>query len=418
MIFSRQQLAIAIGVGMLVTFLASAIKGSYQVYFLDLANSFGMGRGTFALTGAMFGLSIGLVSPVVGWVCDRYGAANTILSGAVVACFVFLALAMTQSYWLFLILYGFMAAYAFAAMTFVPLGLLIDQIFSEQNKGMAFAAITNGTAIGFMVLSPLWVWLNAFMSWNQISFGISVAFLFLVIPCVVWLSHVFPHKPNTECSEDVVTEESSLIQELAKAPFQLLAISFAGCGVSMAYIDVHLVPLIQGRLAGVDSGTQILASTLSSLGAAELLGAFLVGWMLRFSKPALLLVALYAVRGLSLLLILNSSTLVNFLSFSILFGLTYMGTVIITSLICLQIYGEKIKGKMFGFLFLVHQIAVFATIWLGGIAFDLTHSYELVTLGVSSFCFASVIAGLILHWLFQKPESSDMKFDSHSQKLP
>lgn len=418
MIFSRQQLAIAIGVGMLVTFLASAIKGSYQVYFLDLANSFGMGRGTFALTGAMFGLSIGLVSPVVGWVCDRYGAANTILSGAVVACFVFLALAMTQSYWLFLILYGFMAAYAFAAMTFVPLGLLIDQIFSEQNKGMAFAAITNGTAIGFMVLSPLWVWLNAFMSWNQVSFGISAAFLFLVIPCVVWLIHVFPHKPNTECSEDVVTEESSLIQELAKAPFQLLAISFAGCGVSMAYIDVHLVPLIQGRLAGVDSGTQILASTLSSLGAAELLGAFLVGWMLRFSKPALLLVALYAVRGLSLLLILNSSTLVNFLSFSILFGLTYMGTVIITSLICLQIYGEKIKGKMFGFLFLVHQIAVFATIWLGGIAFDLTHSYELVTLGVSSFCFASVIVGLILHWLFQNPESSDMKFDSHSQKLP
>jgi hypothetical protein len=91
-----------------------------------------------------------------------------------------------------------------------------------------------------------------------------------------------------------------------------------------------------------------------------------------------------------------------------------MGTVIITSLICLQIYGEKIKGKMFGFLFLVHQIAVFATIWLGGIAFDMTHSYELVTLWVSSFCFASVIAGLILHWLFQKPESSNEKLNCHS----
>ena len=405
MIFSRQQLAIAIGVGMLVTFLASAIKGSYQVYFLDLANSFGMGRGNFALTGAIFGLSIGLVSPVVGWVCDRYGAVNTILSGAVAASFVFLALAMTQSYWLFLILYGFMAAYAFAAMTFVPLGLLIDKIFSEQNKGMAFAAITNGTAIGFMVLSPLWVWLNEFVSWSQVSLGISAAFVLLVIPCVIWLSQVFPHKPSPEYPPKSEVQEYPLIQELTKAPFLLLAISFAGCGVSMAYIDVHLVPLIQDRLAGVETQTQILATTLSSLGAAELLGAFIVGWILRFSKPALLLAALYGVRGLSLLLILNSSTLVNFLSFSILFGLTYMGTVIITSLMCLQIYGEKIKGKMFGFLFLIHQLAVFATVWLGGIAFDMTQSYQLVTLGVSSFCFASVIAGLILHWVFQQTES-------------
>ena len=109
---TRQQLAVVISVGVLITFLASAIKGSYQVYFVDLVEIFGLGRGTFALTGAIFGLSIGLISPVVGWVCDRYGATQTIFSGALVTGLVFLMLGLVQSFPLFLFLYGVMAAKA------------------------------------------------------------------------------------------------------------------------------------------------------------------------------------------------------------------------------------------------------------------------------------------------------------------
>lgn len=401
---TRQQLAVVISVGVLITFLASAIKGSYQVYFVDLVEIFGLGRGTFALTGAIFGLSIGLISPVVGWVCDRYGATQTIFSGALVTGLVFLMLGMVQSFPLFLFLYGVLAAYALAAMTFVPLGLLVDQVFDEKNKGLAFAAITNGTAIGFMVLSPLWVWLNDFLSWEWVCFSIAIVFLVFVVPATIWLNRAIPKIKPTKSNEDESAVEETVRSQMFKPIFILLAIAFAGCGSSMAYIDVHLVPLMQEIFGNAEFKTELIASTLSILGAAELIGAMLVGWLARYFKPALFLAVLYAVRAFSLLLIAQSEEPWEFISFAILFGLTYMGTVIITSLLCLQLYGEKIKGKMFGLLFTVHQIAVFATVWLGGMAYDHTGSYQWVTMGVAAFCLLSVLTGLALQVVHSKNE--------------
>jgi predicted MFS family arabinose efflux permease len=403
---SRTQLGLVIAVGVLVTFLASAIKGSYQVYFVDLVEQFGIGRGHFALTGAVFGLSIGLVSPLVGWVCDRFGAIQTILSGAVVTALVFLSLAYVNWFPLFLLLYGLMAAYALAAMTFVPLGLLVDRVFTNENKGMAFAAITNGTAIGFMVLSPLWVWLNEFLSWTHVCLLIAGIFALGVVPAVLALQS---RLPAIRASHSEGEPPADRVQdELLKPAFLLLAISFAGCGASMAYIDVHLVPMMQQVLDGSDAKTEIIASSLSVLGAAELIGAFIVGWLLRYFKPGLFLAGLYGLRAASMFLIAQVDSAPVFWLFAILFGLTYMGTVIITSMLCLKFYGEKIKGKMFGLLFTIHQISVFATIWSGGVAFDLMGNYHAVTIGVALFCCFSAVTGLLLHgWQKREEHRAD-----------
>lgn len=398
---SRKHRIVAVVIGFFVTFLASSIKGSYQVYFLDLVKLFGQGRDTFALTGAVFGLVLGVVSPFVGWVCDRYGPAKTILTGAFSTVLAYLALSITVNFWGFMFLFGVLAAYALAAMTFVPLGLLIDKIFQDDQKGMAYAAITNGTSIGFMVLSPLWVWLNTFVPWQQISLCIAIAFLLVVVPGVMWLSRLFPNNASPQPGARI--PDNNVLSQLRRPIFILLAISFAGCGASMAYIDVHLVPMMQERLSGEPTGAVLVASTLSILGAAELIGAFVVGWLLRFSAPAMLLAILYTLRTFSMLILHSASDTWHYLAFATVFGLTYMGTVIITSVMCLRCYGAEIKGKMFGFLFTVHQLMVFLTAWLGGMTYEFTQSYDLVTLSVMGFCMLSVFVGLILN-RFEKKE--------------
>lgn len=406
---SRNKQIIAIFVGVLVTFWASSIKGSYQVYFLDLASMCGLGRGVFSLTSALFGLSIGILSPVVGWICDRIGPALTILSGAVVAVFVYLLMAVSFNFWLFLVLFGVLAAYALTAMTFVPLALLVDRIFDSQNKGMAYAAITNGTAIGFMVLSPFWVWLNTFVIWQDISLIIFGVFAVVILPACIWLCRVFPRREFiSETGAESHEDDLKWHQHLRKPLFLLLALSFGGCGASMAYVDVHLVPMLQERFTGGEGEATIVASSLSVLGAAELIGAFLVGYLLRFSAPALMLSLLYAVRGASMLIVLSADSLLLCMIFAVLFGLTYMGTVIVTSLMCLKAYGEKVKGKIFGCLFTVHQVFVFGTVWLGGLSYDATQSYSFITLAVTGLCFVSVATGLVFYFsdaFKDKPQS-------------
>lgn len=399
----EKKLAIAsIMVGVLVTFFASSIKGSYQVYFLDLASIFGVTKGEFAFSGAIFGLTIGLISPVVGYICDRFGPINAILSGAIAAVIMFSSVSYISSYHLFILLYGVLGAYALAAMTFVPLGMLVDKIFSHKEKGMAYAIITNGTAIGFMVLSPLWVWLNTFASWHDVSLGIAILFATLITPTVYWLSL---HFPKHDKLTNTVNYKSA--EQLVKLPFLLMAASFAGCGASMAFIDVQLVPLMTERLLGNDIKSMTIASTLSVLGAFELIGAFAVGWLLRFYAPAILLAFLYALRALSMIAIIYAETTEMFILFAMVFGITYMGTVIITSMMCLQQYGQEVKGRIFGFLFTVHQVAVFLTIWGGGLTVEYFNTYNIVMLTITLLCITSVILSLIMHFSLK---SESVKF--------
>ncbi|WP_067220885.1 MFS transporter [Marinomonas gallaica] len=395
--------ALAVLIGILITFWASSIKGSYQVYFLDLLQMSNVSRGQFALSSSIFGLAIGVFSPIVGWLSDRVGPALTILSGVLVACFTFSLMGLMFHFWLFVVLFGVLASYALCAMTFVPLALLVDHIFASKHKGMAYAAITNGTAIGFMVLSPLWVWLHNFMTWQALSGLIAAVFVLVILPASIALCMAFPKRIFQQSGERVLVQDRSWLSLLKQPVFLLLALSFGGCGASMAYIDVHLVPLLQERF--VEGAPAVVATSLSVLGAAELVGAFLVGYLLRFSPAALMLAALYGMRALSLLVLLNAETMEAVLVFAVVFGLSYMGTVIVTSLMCLQAYGAQIKGKIFGCLFSVHQVFVFATIWLGGVSYDVTGSYQWITYFTIGLSCLSVVIGLLL-WGF-KPHHDD-----------
>ena len=389
---------LAVFTGILITFWASSIKGSYQVYFLDLLQMSQVSRGQFALSSSIFGLAIGVFSPMVGWLSDRVGPALTILSGVLVACFTYSLMGLTFQFWLFMVLFGLLASYALCAMTFVPLALLVDHIFASQNKGMAYAAITNGTAIGFMVLSPLWVWLHSFITWQTLSGLIAAVFILVILPASIGLCVAFPKRIFQQPNNQAVVQDRSWLSLLRQPVFLLLAVSFGGCGASMAYIDVHLVPLLQERF--LEGAPVVVATSLSVLGAAELVGAFLVGYLLRFSPAALVLAALYGMRAFSLMVLLYAQTLEAMLVFAVVFGLSYMGTVIVTSLMCLQAYGAQVKGKIFGCLFSVHQVFVFATIWLGGISYDVTGSYQWITYLTIGLSGLSVAIGLLL-WRFK-----------------
>jgi len=399
----RNSQSVAIIIGVLITFWASAIKGSYQVYFVDLTEFFSLDRGHFSLTSAIFGLSIGVLSPIVGAICDRVGPSATILSGSLSATFIYLLFSFELDFITFLVLFGVLAAYALTAMTFVPLALIVDKLFESENKGMAYAAITNGTAVGFMVLSPLWVWLNTFLTWQEVSLVIFSVFMLVITPASIWLCRRLPKikfqsdkgEKDDDFSADNALSKNNVRALLTKSTFLFLALSFSGCGASMAYIDVHLVPLLQDRFMDDTNQTSIVAATLSFLGAAELIGAFIVGYILRFLQASHILAALYIIRALSLVILLVADNLILCLIFSVLFGLTYMGTVIITSLLCLESYGQRIKGQMFGFLFTVHQILVFSTIWLGAFLYDITGDYQLITYLVIGLCLVSSGASLV-----------------------
>jgi len=75
-------------------------------------------------------------------------------------------------------------------------------------------------------------------------------------------------------------------------------------------------------------------------------------------------------------------------------GFLWLGTVPLTSGLIGQIFGVQYLSTLFGIVFFSHQIGAFLGVWLGGYAFDVTNSYDLIW-------YLSIVLSILsalLHW--------------------
>lgn len=388
-----------VALGFVVMFLSTSVKSVYQVYFSELASHFGRGRSDFAWSGSLFMLVMGLLSPLVGSLSDRLGPLRTVVLGAIAAGVALISTSLwSGSLTLFVVAYGLCGAFGLAAMTYVPMGVLVDRLFEQRKTGFAYAVVTNGTSIGFIVLSPFWLWMQPLTHWTHTFL---VTGLLLVGPVAggVWLAARSADAAGLGRTAASSGPKLSAWQQVRSDPgFYALAVGFFGCGATMAFVDVHLVALWQ------DTGsprTQ-MGLSLSLLGLLELASGLATGWLaMRYSKHSLLGV-FYVLRSFGMLLLLSPLPEVRTIVFASVFGASYLGTVVLTSMFCLERYGRSIKGQTFGILFLVHQLGAFASVQAGAACFDKFGSYQPFVLVLS----ALTIAGAVASWVSLRGKST------------
>ena len=122
---------------------------------------------------------------------------------------------------------------------------------------------------------------------------------------------------------------------------------------------------------------EIAAWSLALIGFFNILGSFIWGALGgKFSKKYLL-AGLYMMRSICIIVYLllpitNLSTLI----FAALMGLTWLGTIPLTSGLVAQIFGTQYLATLYGFVFLSHQMGSFIGITLGGFIRDWSGSYD------------------------------------------
>lgn len=391
---SMTPVSMLLAVGFLIMFLASAIKGAYQAYFADLARHFGTGRAQFALSGSLFMLASGVMSPLAGGLAQRLGPLRTVLLGSLCAGAAFLALALLPVGWVgFALIYGLLGAFALTAMTFVPMGVLVDRAVAGEHRTLAYAAVTNGTAIGFIALAPLWLWLEGQVDWKNVFLCIGAVFA-IVIPAAVRRAMHLERQSAAE--QPAQAERVDWARLVADRRFFALALSFASCGATMAFIDVHLVPFWQdARLPW-----SLQASSLSLLGVLELASGIAAGALaMRLNKVALL-AGFYLLRCVAMGLLSSQSPQLHTTVFAMVFGASYMGTVVLTAALCLDLYGPGQKGPVFGLMFMAHQFGALFVTQLGGWDADTHGSYQFT---IQTLTFATVSAALLCSSLAASP---------------
>lgn len=388
-ILQRAMVYRLVALGFLVMFLSTSIKSVYQVYFSQLAAHFGSGRADLAWSGSLFMLVMGLMSPLCGALCDRLGPLRTLLVGALVGGAALIGVSLApRSLTAFVLAYGIGAAFALAAMTYVPMGMLVDRLFEQKKKGLAYAIVTNGTAVGFIVLSPFWIWLQPQVDWTTAFLVTGLVLAGPVAALVGWAARAAATAGLAQPERLSASGPGAWRQVCSDPGFYVLALGFLGCGATMAFIDVHLVPYWQ------DAGTPRaqMGLSMSLLGVLELASGLATGWLAMRCSKRVLLGFFYGLRSLAMLMLLSSVPAVHTVGFAAVFGASYLGTVVLTSMYCFERYGPKVKGQVFGVLFLVHQVGAFASVQFGAWCYDLSGSYRPAIMVLAALTVVAAVA--------------------------
>jgi predicted MFS family arabinose efflux permease len=115
------------------------------------------------------------------------------------------------------------------------------------------------------------------------------------------------------------------------------------------------------------------------IGLFNMIGSWACGWLGGRFRQHYVLGWLYLIRSVTIgaFFLLPKSAL-TVVVFAAVMGLTWLGTVPLTSGLVAKVFGTRHLGSLFGLCFLSHQIGSFLGAWLGGVVFDLTGSYSLL----------------------------------------
>jgi MFS family permease len=171
----------------------------------------------------------------------------------------------------------------------------------------------------------------------------------------------------------------SLRQALSEAvrhrSYMLLVLGFFTCGFQLAFITVHMPAYL------VDKGlsVQVGGWTIAVIGLFNIVGSLTAGWLGDLMPKRYILSFIYFGRAAAVLAFISFPvTPVSAILFGAVMGLLWLSTVAPTNGIIALMFGTRWLATLAGLAFFSHQVGGFLGVWLGGVVFVNTGSYDAV----------------------------------------
>ena len=348
-------------------------RSSLGFFLTPLSQMNGWGRDVFALSLALQNFIWGLGQPFAGAIADKYGAPR-VLSGGVIlyALGLYLTASATTPAMAHLsagVLIGLGLSGSAVPMVIGALGKLLP----ESWRYIAFGAVTAAGSFGQFLFSPLAVHLNGSYGWQNTLVLFSLLLL-LVIPLSMML--IAPRKPAGAPS--AIAPQSlkhALSEAFGHRSYVLLVLGFFTCGFQLAFVTAHLPSYLADRGLSAEVG----GWTLAIIGLFNIVGSLGSGWLATFLPKRYILSFIYFARALSIVAFISlpASPAVT-LVYGAVTGLLWLSTVPPTSGLVALMFGTRWLTMLIGFAFFSHQVGGFLGVWLGGLLFESTGSYNVV----------------------------------------
>ena len=384
--------------GCVILLLNFALRASFGVFQLPIAEEFGWPRAEFSLAIAIQNLAWGIGQPLFGAVAERFGDRKAIVLGALMyAAGLFMtAWATTPAQMQLLeVIVGF----GIAGTGFGVVLAVVGRASSAENRSLALGIATAAGSAGQVVGAPLAEFLLQSFSWQE------VFMIFAGIILCSLLALPFLRSPQMASRAEL---EESLGEVLKKAfsdpSYIMIFLGFFSCGYQLAFLTAHFPAFVtemcgpidpNGPLAalGITTTSALGAMSIAVIGLANIVGTIWAGALGKKYTKKYLLAGIYTARTIvAALFIMLPMTPTSVLLFSLAMGSLWLATVPLTSGLVAHIFGLRYMGTLYGFVFLSHQIGGFLGVWLGGKMYDITGDYTMVWwIGVGVGAFSALV---------------------------
>ena len=381
------------GILALVQVLGNSISMAAGIVVVPLNSpdgGFGWSIGTIGAALMVYYLCGAAISPLVGWLGDRYGARRMMLFGALMYAASLVLLGSVKVPWHFFLAFGVMLSVT-QSICMVPLLVAVNDWFKHR-LGLAVGIVWAAGGLGTAAIAPSVSYLIGQIGWQWTFWTVGIsggAIMVLLIalfrdrPADIGLRRYGAAADEPEAPPRNVTAEKLRLkvfnQHLRRTSvfWNLPLIHGLGCAG-------HGIVLIYAIPIAIEQGIGLVAASviLSLISVFSVISRFTTPILTeRFGgKPTMGMALL--IQGVTVLILFWAHDVWMFYLFAVLFGVGFGGEMSAYMVVNRQYFGSGPMATCYGFQMMGALIGHAIATGLGGLVIYVTGSYSVV-LGLS-----------------------------------
>lgn len=381
-------------------YVGGAVFYGFTAFFEPIRNEMGWSYTQISLAASLRGLEIGLLSPFVGILVDRWGPKRLIFGGVLITAMGLLLLSSSRSLIMF---YGAFALLAIGVSA-CTVTVLLTAVANWFQRKMGIASGIAIAGFGFSgLLIPVIVRLIAAYDWRTAVTILAWGMIVMILP----LSLLFRHKPEqygyfpdgqkqgTVVDPDdsgptqVVEVEVKVRQALKGGAFWRLALSRMYHMMAITAIITHVMPYLSS--VGISRSQSSLVATAIPL--VSIFGRLSFGWLGDKFGNRLVAVAGFIMMGSGILCFAYTSTMSIWLlvPFLVLMGIGYGGSNVVLPSLGREHFGRTNFGSIYGIMEGIGTIGGIIGPAMAGWAYDNWGSYQVIWLLLAGLAVVAII---------------------------
>ena len=360
---------VIIGCALAIVAIAVGVQQTFGLFMLPITEELGWGREVLSLALATQALMIGVATPFVAAVADKWGAPRVMAAGGLLYGIGIVLMSQSGTPTTMFLSTGLVVGIA-AASCGMPMVLsVVGRNVSAEKRSMWLGTVTACGTLGQFLIVPFSQQIIGNFGWvaGLIALAFVVALIIPLAFAILRAGHGRVEAPSTQRLGE------ALLEARGHSGYIMLVVGFFVCGFQVRFIATHL----PAYLGDLNLTAELAATALVVIAVFNGIGSWGFGYLGGRYRKKYLLSWLYLLRSVAIYFFVTTpANPTTVMIFSGVIGLLWLGTVPLTSGIVAQIFGTRYMATLYGFVYLSHQVGSFLGVWLGGRLFDATGSYQ------------------------------------------